>query len=368
MIVKTAEYATEHRDSFRRAGQRAESQMAFYLNRDFGHDPGVFVLNDLRVEDPEQPEGNGAVGACQVDHLVVHRHGIFIVESKSVTSTVKVRSDGSGGDQWTRMWNGRETGMPSPIEQGRRQGEFLKRFLHRHHEVLLGKMPIGLRTLSKLIYGSDQRGFQQMPSQTIVAISDGGIFQKLGRWREPSGAFAMFVCKADNVCTKIAVELKHHRASAGIASGATDEYGLWSMSLEECAAVAEFLATRHTPRAEDREDTPESVVAMEAPREPRARATAAVLTPNLAAAPPVSNTAGPRCKGCGGQALAGLWGKYGYYWKCESCGVNTAMPVVCSACGAEGHRGEVVRIRKEGPKFYRRCEKCGIDERIWTEP
>jgi RNase P subunit RPR2 len=43
------------------------------------------------------------------------------------------------------------------------------------------------------------------------------------------------------------------------------------------------------------------------------------------------------------------------------------MPTVCSGCGAEGARGKTVRIRKDGPKFFRSCESCGIEERVWME-
>jgi hypothetical protein len=73
------------------------------------------------------------------------------------------------------------------------------------------------------------------------------------------------------------------------------------------------------------------------------------------------------CKACLSPDLTANWGKFGYYWKCNACGTNTAMPTICSACGAEGQRGQVVRIRKDGPKYFRDCESCGISERIWTQ-
>ena len=223
-------------------------------------------------------------------------------------------------------------------------------------EHLLGKLPTGLRTISKLMAGSDQRGFRNMPIQIIVAISDRGKIRRVNGWREPTEPFRTFVSKADLVPAKIREEHGKHKAAGGLLGEAKGEYGVWSMKAEEVPAVAEFLAARH---------------------EARARAEPAVQTVKTTASMTSSTTrqsrpapiasAGPACKGCGGADLSAQWGKYGYYWKCLGCGTNTSMPTVCSACGAEGHRGKVVRIRKDGPKYFRACEQCGIEERIWTE-
>ena len=353
MIVKHAEPHAESSDPRLRAGAEAERQMAFYLHRDFASEAGLLVLNDLRLVDPDQPEHDGRPGVCQVDHLVLHRWGAFIIESKSVTDEVSVRDDGAGGDEWTRRYRGREHGFPSPIQQARRQGEFLRAFLQRCRQELLGKMPTGLRTLSKLMAGTDQRGFGTMPIQIIVAISDRGKIRRINRWKEPTAPFRTFVSKADLVPAKIREESGKHKAAGGLLSEAKGEYGVWSMKAEEVSAVAEFLAARHEARtrAEQFVQAAAPVASSTAPR------------PKPAAAP----TAGTACKGCGGTELSAQWGKYGYYWKCLGCGTNTSMPTVCSACGAEGHRGKGIRIRKDGPKYFRACEQCGIDERIWTE-
>lgn len=83
MIIK--EHTPTHTsDRFRRAGDEAEQQMAFYLRRAFGDDPHVHVFNNLRLEH------GGEV--AQIDHLVFHRSGFIVVESKSVTSSVKINA------------------------------------------------------------------------------------------------------------------------------------------------------------------------------------------------------------------------------------------------------------------------------------
>ncbi|MEO1407846.1 MAG: nuclease-related domain-containing protein, partial [Pseudomonadota bacterium] len=128
MIVKPPSTDPRPTDPRLRAGIQAERQMAYYLHRAFATSSNLYVINDLRLVDPEQPEpdprtGGSSPGVAQIDHLVLHRFGAFIVESKSVTGTVTVRDDG-GGDEWTRSGKG----MPSPLRQAERQGEFLRAF------------------------------------------------------------------------------------------------------------------------------------------------------------------------------------------------------------------------------------------------
>ena len=217
--------------------------MAHYLHRSFSEDEGVYVLHGLRLEDPAQPEQDGSAGVCQIDHLLVHRWGLFIVESKSVTEEVRVQSDGSGGDEWTRVDRGNETGMPSPIRQAQRQSEFLRAFLERHREELRGRAPAGLRTVRKLVAGTDQHGFKWVPIQLVVAVSDQGKIKRRGGWEEPQEPFRVFVTKADLVADKIRQELERHRRGPTlVGDDSARSYGMWSMKSQEVGVVTEFLA------------------------------------------------------------------------------------------------------------------------------
>ena len=124
-----------------RAGVEAERQMAHYLHRKFHDDPATHLLHGLRLEDLTQPEQDGSPGVCQIDHLMVHRWGMFVIESKSASEEVRVRPDDTGGDEWSRVYRGRETGMASPIRQAGRQSEFLRTFLERHRGELFAGRP-----------------------------------------------------------------------------------------------------------------------------------------------------------------------------------------------------------------------------------
>ncbi len=327
--------------------------MAHYLHRHFANDREVHVLHGLRLEDREQREQNGSPGVCQIDHLIVHRWGMFIVESKSITEEVRIRPDGSGGDEWSRVYRGREKGMPSPIRQAERQSEFLRTILRRNREELLGRMPFGLRTLAKVLNGTDLRGFGAVPIQLIIAISDQGRIQRLDGWKEPRKPFRVFVSKADGVPGKINAELERHRKGASMLRvQLPNEYGLWSMQESEAERVAEFLAERHVDRS--RTTPARSIRAVpDAPSNAR----------DIAAGAHATRAA---CKHCGATDLhAGF--NYGYYWRCGECGGTMNMPTVCSSCGTKGRRGKGVRVRKDGKYYFRDCETCGHSETIWIE-
>jgi len=352
MIVKPYDTRPESTDPRQRAGQAAERQMAHYLQRAFAQDPDVHVLHGLRLVDPEQPEADGSPGVCQIDHLVVHQRGMFIVESKAVSESVRIRPDGSGGDEWSRVRGRREEGMRSPIQQAKLQRDFLRAILQRNRADLLARATGVQGVAMKLLVKTDQRGFSRMPIQLIVAVSDDGRIEKLDGWQEPTEPLRVFVCKADVVTERIRSELAEHASHGGLLQKEHGDYGVWRMLPEESAAVAQFLVERHTPRARPR--PAESPMAAEGFQ--RAHAPGQIATAPHSAA----------CKECVGSALNAHWGKYGYYWKCAACGANTPMPVVCSACGAKGSGGKVVRIRKSGPQYVRVCEACGTEERVWT--
>ncbi len=358
MIVKPWSVEREPSNKFEQAGLRAEEQMAHYLKRAFEETADLLVLHNLRLVDETRTEQNGSARVAQIDHLVLHRWGAFIVESKSVADGVVVRADGS----WERKVHGQWKGMSSPIDQGHRQAAMMRALLQDHRERLLGKVMVGLRTYAKIAVKTEHRGFGQMPIQVVCAISDEGTLKGGGKPFLRDG-FPSFLLKSHQVCDRIAEEFARHKRAGGLLSEPDGEYGMWAMKPEELRPIADFLAGRHT--------------LLERPAAAPAKPIAARSTPVAVAAPapaparapasPAPATAQPSCRGCGGAALKAMSGPYGYYWKCEACSGNTPMPAVCSLCGMEGKRGNGVRIRKEGAHYYRRCEACSIEEKIWTE-
>jgi Nuclease-related domain len=341
MIVKDLEPQT-HTDPLRRAGYEAERQMAHYLKRAFAEDPDICVLNNLRVE------RNGE--AAQVDHLILHRHGMILIESKSVTAEISVNERG----EWARHWKGQARGVRSPVLQARLQGELLHALLKDHAEQLLGKFMLG----------KVQKGFGSMHADVIVAISDSGVIRG-GQHVPPE------VMKADQVPDRVRELNRHYRKANSLFSLNFRDSG-YEATGAELAGIASFLRVRHVPAPGTvrepeparrafpvRSGRPEPVFEA-APRPSPERSASPVRTSQerQAQARPRPDVA---CRACGSVNVTVQFGKYGYYLKCGDCGGNTPAKPVCAQCGQPG------KVSKRGPEFTATCAG-GHSWAYWTNP
>lgn len=284
-------------DKFAKTGRAAEEQMAFYFKRFFGDDPDILVLNGIRLE------ANG--DAAQVDHLVIHSHGLALVESKSVHGKIQIKEDG----QWIRWFGGNQSrGMASPITQARLQEKFFRSVLGKaaKNEELFAKIPIDL----------------------YVAISDGGVII----W--PPSGHIQSVCKADQVPDKII---------ASIRSMAEWPRALVLSSVNR-ERIAAFLVANNKPL----------VRAKELHAEPPVEAVEEVASPVpvVVQEDPVVVPAEHSCRACRSGRLSIQYGKFGYYFKCADCDGNTPIKI---SCRVNGHKE---KIRKDGLRFFRECPEC----------
>lgn len=293
-------------DKFAKAGRAAEEQMAFYFKRFFGDDADILVLNGIRLE------ANG--DAAQVDHLIIHSHGLAVVESKSVHGKVQIKEDG----QWIRWYASQSRGMASPITQARLQEKFFRSVLGRaaKNEDLFARLPIDL----------------------FVAISDQGVIL----W-PPSGPVPG-VCKADQIPDKI-IESYLSKVKAG------SSLVLSPVNREKIAA---FLVANNKPLVKMVTEVEEPIAEYSVPATtPATLATVPQETPS----PPSGNAShhtaeiSAECRVCKSSNLSVQYGKFGYYFKCGDCEGNTPIKLTCSV----GHKE---RIRKEGAKFFRECVEC----------
>jgi len=331
MIVKEFE-RIETNDKFEQAGYIAESQMAFYLKREFKDDPQFLIFNNLRFEK--------AGDACQIDHLVLHQYGMIIIESKSVTTRVEVNELG----EWKRWFNNAWQGMSSPILQAQRQGKFLKDYLEEHVETLLNKMLFGR-----------QAHFTKMPINVLVAISDSGIIDR------PKNDKLDIVCKADQISDKVKAiiadygkldslqnirDLQLNKAPISnwvlrLMVKIVDIFFLreslnsqvcYVLDTDETSRISEFLLKQHKP------NFPKTI----AP-------TVSITKPNSLII----------CSHCKSKNLSIKYG-FNYYCKCHDCGKNTAIKNICPSCG------DRQKTRKSALKFFTECEKCGTSQLFHT--
>jgi len=313
------------------AGDRQEQDVAFYLRRAFKDDGNILVLNDYRFTH------NGET--AQIDHLIVHRAGFIIIESKSIYGEVKVNDQG----EWSRSYKGRWSGMPSPIRQAELQMELLKDFLSDNVECFLGKL-LGL-----------QMQVRRREWSVLCTVSSSCI---LHRDSMPA-ALSKQVVKSEFIADEVQK------------TGGYSHFGLLKgkayFSQEEMGRIGDFLLEHYQPKTDARLSTDQPVTE---PLHARAEEpTVAVSTaPNKSEpAVPVENVQEPSvaysaaapadiiglaCKKCGSeQSLTAMYGQYGYYVKCGQCGTNTSMKTACPECNSSK-----TRVRKRGDGYWLQCE------------
>lgn len=229
MIVKE-KTATAPQDKFGAAGHQAEMQMAFYLRRAFAESPDLFVFNDLRLI------RNGEV--AQIDHLVLHRFGFVIIESKSVTGTIEVNEH----QEFVRTFGSNRTGMKSPIIQAQMQAGLLQRLLNDYRESLR----------RKVILGAVQGYFGPQRFKTLVAVSDQGVIQR-------HESVPPQLVKAEHVVARILDYIQAHTNATGVGNmvkyilSSKDEEERYRRDLvppltpDEHHGIITFLLSQHSP-------------------------------------------------------------------------------------------------------------------------
>ncbi len=190
--------------------------MAFYLKRAFGKEKDCFFLNDLRIVHESD--------TAKIDHLIVTKFGLFIVELKSVYDTIIINKQ----KEWHHTYNNiPEEGIGSPILQVEAQGKILRAQLRANSEKILTK-----------VMGILQKRFKFCPINVYAAISDNRIINRQTITPE--------LFKADQVTNAIEEKLKYLKKSSSILSLMSNDVA-WSVNVEEAKNVADFLLRQHAP-------------------------------------------------------------------------------------------------------------------------
>lgn len=322
MILKQAEERYPV-NAIEAAGARAEKQMAHYLDRAFRDVPDVFVYHDIRFE----MDGD----AAQIDHLVLYTCGFHIVESKSVTSSIRVNER----DEWSRLWDGAWKGMASPVLQAQRQGEFLARFLNANaHHMLRSALPFM------------EFDYRKLRFEPWVAISDQGLIHQ--QVQPPHGN----LLKADQVPGALREQIVADRKALSL-RGFLTETPFKSMPnwIDEDALkrLAKWVLNAH--RSQNRDAPTPRVDPLEF-REPE------VPNKHVASDPPETKY----CWKCESRNLQ-VRRKHGHFFHCLECGANTAIRFACrtDACKPD-------LVETEGGIFLRVCAQCGTERPYFRNP
>ena len=281
-------------------GYRAEKENAYYLNFEFEDSKNIIVLHDLRLKH----QGYTA----QIDHILISRSWITLLESKSFTGKLTIKNDGSLHVQYPKNFKT----FPNPVEQNERHKKIIESLIDTYFDLPSNiKMLGGLEFQTKVLIN---------PQTTLVN-------------KELPDGFA----RADSYVTQRRKEIDK--------IGAFEAIKLVSktMTFDKAKELAQFLISRHEPFEFDytkkyRVGNPDASYVKEE-------------TPHYGQKP-ISKYYCPKCQS---KNLAVKYG-HSYYFKCLDCGNNIPIKHTCKTPQCKP------KTQKRKNEFFKVCDHCGTEE------
>lgn len=310
------------------AGQKHEQDVAFYLRRAFKEHELVFVFNDLKFNHNDE--------VAQIDHLILYPFGFILIESKSITGEVKINQL----EEWSRSYNGKWQGMPSPIKQVELQQKLLRCLLFEHRADIL--KPILFK----------QQGFAMRCWNNICAVSSNAI---IDRDKMPSKVSQQLV-KSEFLADKLQdlMKIRNKLISSLNIFDTRPEF-----NINEMKAIADFLLTQDCSAPTEKRLP--VILNKKVPANLKTAIPAVELKQQVS---PVDMNAKYRkiqplplkCLKCDDTyQLEMRSGKYGYYIKCGACGGNTPMKQACPFCKSKN-----TKVSKKIKLYTLNCQDCQV--------
>ncbi len=311
------------------AATRTARDSARALDALVGDATDAVIIHDLCLA---LPDGRVA----QIDHLYLDYTGRFhILDTRHFAHGLKIAEDGA-----FLRWNARSKryeAVPSPIEQTARQAQVLAEVVQ-------------------------SLGLPAPVIRSLILVSD------KARVQHADGVDTSMVVKAADVIAAVQRGLDCDNppdTCGGVVSSALTGH---------MVAVAKQLVALHRPVKVDHVAAmgitllPERGQRLETPARAALAGSAAPAAVDAVAAAAAARATVPTtgtpvaCKTCAGTDLTIHAGRYGYYFRCRPCGLNTAISM---DCGAPGHNE---RLRRAGPDFFRECAACGSSSLYFRNP
>ena len=276
-------------------GYKAEKENAYYLDFGFRENKHNILLHDIRIE------YNGQV--AQIDHILINRFGIEVLESKSFTGRLTIKGDGSLDVKYGQ----KVKTFPNPIEQNNRHAEILKKFLKENIELSSNHKLFGIPVTSMVLIN---------PKTTITN-------KKLPKGFVRADSF--ITQRNENIDKMGTIEL--FKSLGGV------------MSFKRVEEIANFLIKNHKPKKFD--------YAIKYPIKKGTK---------------ISNNINnkPICSKCKSPNIEIRYGKYGYYFKCLICDGNTSITLKCTDKNCKP------KLKKRKLNFYQVCEVCKKEELFFS--
>ncbi len=146
------------RERIRHYGDRAEKAVAEYLQREF---PSGIVLNNVYLK-------TGRSSSTQLDHILLSKWGIFVIETKSHNGRIETR-----GREWIQYYGEKVVRFHSPLLQNKKHCDALR-------YVLQGtKGTRGIPVTGLVVFTSDKVSFST-PDHQVLKLSQLGPYIKSG--------------------------------------------------------------------------------------------------------------------------------------------------------------------------------------------
>ena len=143
-------------------GERAEMQVQKILESEFGRDHDYLLLHDLLIP-KKHPDGEYS----QIDHLIISKFGIFVIETKSYGGFVLGHQE-AAAKEWVIIDQGVRRNIYSPVKQNRGHIQAIK------EQLLAMSPPPHLRInddlfYSVLVFTNDRVTLKDIPYNVLFA-------------------------------------------------------------------------------------------------------------------------------------------------------------------------------------------------------
>lgn len=291
------------------AGDKHEKNIAFFLRREFKNDKDVMVFNDFKFKFKDE--------TAQIDHLIVYKLGFIIIESKSINGNMKVNEQG----EWSRSYQDKWQGMPSPIKQILLQEELLKAYLHENRSDILSTF-LGL-----------QQSFGGRCWDRFCAISSHAIIERENIPKDISKK----IVKAEFLVENILKVMKSNNTLGSAKFKESDFESLKNFLAPQLPTNNSTENLSDIPFQKSQEDV------------------------DIRLDVNTNNTELVICRTCNQKTeLEPFSGKYGYYVKCRECKSNTSLKRNCSKCSSNN-----TNVHKKNDIFTLRCSDCETEKQIF---
>lgn len=290
-------------------GYIAEKENAYYLDFHLGDSKHHILLHNIRLEYQNR--------TAQIDHILINRMGITLLESKSFKGILEIKDDGSLSISYGKYVKT----FPNPIEQNNRHKIVVESLINDFFP-----LPLNVKTLGGIKF------YTKVLINPKTSIKNKKI---------PEGYE-----RADRYATSRREDIDKMSPLNVLKTAAT------MLNIDTVKELAKFLLKHNKPLTFDYSQKYHIKTNSSSVKE---------KSINYGKRDEISISVQPtlfNCHKCKSENLEVAYGR-NYYFKCLDCANNIPIKHTCKTPDCKP------RTKKRKNQFFKVCEKCGIDELFW---